>query len=213
MNRGRIIVIEGADASGKTSLGDRIHRVLGSAHRIHLRVHKRLPTWQYSAIRRAARFSCKGDHTILDRHFISEQIYAAVFRGGVTEEMDSFNRDQHKLLERAGAVYVLCTSKDTDASYNRYIEHAKKRSEWFGEDPRMWFVIKRYEQLWYGAHRDDIISPTMKAKGFHSFIDELTMHGGVKHNSMWVKNIHGSTSTMKDILYASNHASKLTHNI
>ena len=67
MNRGRIIVIEGADASGKTSLGDRIHRVLGSAHRIHLRVHKRLPTWQYAAIRRAARFSCKGEHTILDR--------------------------------------------------------------------------------------------------------------------------------------------------
>ncbi len=202
MSRGRIIVIEGADASGKTTLGDRLSKVLGKAHRIHLRVHKRLPMWQYAAIRRAIRFSERGEHTIIDRHFISEQIYAAVFRGGVEGYMNAYNMDQHKLLYEAGATYVLCTSPDTAESYERYMEHARKRDEWFGEDERMYNVIQKYWQLWNGASEDELVCPTKPMRGFHSFIDLLTMNHGVKDHPNWVRNIHMDPRTIESILNA-----------
>ena len=90
---GAIIVVEGADQSGKTTLCRRLVEAHG-ARCMHSRVWRDTVRWHSGIVRRAVRLRDRGEVICLDRHWISEGIYGPIFHGScyadeVAEEFDS----------------------------------------------------------------------------------------------------------------------------
>jgi DNA polymerase III delta prime subunit len=121
-----IIVLEGPDGVGKTTLGQALAKRL-DGHYIHL--HYRFPKamWHYhvAAFEWALRIA-EDRPVIIDRWWASELVYAAAFRGGSPWPM------MGRMLDRAalkhGVTYVLCQPEDKEAYLDHY-HHVKAADE------------------------------------------------------------------------------------
>lgn len=174
-----IICIEGPDGVGKTTLADHFVKKYGatSLHATY-RFKKMIPAYHEALLRKATLVEELGGLAILDRHWVTEAIYARVFRGGTqwppyTHVMDSVFQDQ-------GILTVLCLPNSIEESLDR----RKKRDE---EDPenlerekpvnagkaydrtQMVELYSRYVDLWKG---------NMFCEG-EDRVAELTRTGGV----------------------------------
>lgn len=107
MPRG-IILLEGADASGKTSLAQ-VFREQHAAHYIHGSLYRDPLKWHRAAIRRATRLSGAGNLVIIDRNWLSHLVYGAVFNN---QKYEDEARDLDKTLREMGALTVLCVPSD-----------------------------------------------------------------------------------------------------
>ena len=161
----RIIVLDGPDAVGKTTLAKAIIEKYPKTKYFHLgyRYKDRMFDYHTAAIRVAGKAAVT-HNVILDRWWPSEGCYASIYRGGSAWPL------QGRFLERAGlkygAVYVMCLPDENTAK--RFKKMKEERTEMY-ED------IKEVSELYTKFYNGD---KDHKDKG--NYIDQIILNGGAK---------------------------------
>lgn len=118
-----IIILEGQDASGKTTLANYLlKKYKGTYIHATYRFKNKMPIYHAALLRRALKLS-KNQLVIIDRLFISEYIYAKVFRGGTPwpEAFKMFN----SFCRELNIPIVLCVPETIERGII-WFENAKK---------------------------------------------------------------------------------------
>lgn len=139
-----IIVMEGPDGVGKTVLSMALKKKLDARY-LHLtyRFKNMMSTYHTAAIKLAAR-SAQSSPAIIDRWWISEIIYAQVYRQGSKFIRDYFLLEH--VANRLGVVYVLCLPKDRQTYVSHYNRLKGEREEMY--DHSMEDVYDQYESFY-----------------------------------------------------------------
>lgn len=134
-----VIIIDGPDACGKTTLANRLIEKHGGIY-MHLtyRFANKMPIYHAAMLRKALRLA-KNQLVIIDRMHISEHIYAKVFRGGSKWPwmLNSFNR----FCKNMNIPIVICVPDSVDIGVKWFEQTKKERFEMYDE---MKDVIKEY---------------------------------------------------------------------
>jgi hypothetical protein len=115
-----IIVLEGPDGVGKSSLAKELSSYLGARY-IHLtyRFKDKMHIYHYAAIRLAAHLS-QNQPVVMDRWWPSEIVYADVYRGGSPFIKHYFLLEH--VAAKLGVTYVMCLPKDRE----QYLDHFER---------------------------------------------------------------------------------------
>lgn len=109
MTQAGIIVLEGSDCTGKSTLARELIKANdGQGMILHqgYRWKSRMPTYHLAAVHRAVKLQAAGALVVIDRLWLSEYLYAATFRGG--SPWRGYGAQLQRVLSRYGAVYVFC---------------------------------------------------------------------------------------------------------
>lgn len=159
-----LIVLEGPDGSGKTTLAKALQEKLGGTY-IHLtyRFKGRMFDYHTAAIEQCLRHLQTGP-VILDRWWASEMVYARAFRGKT--EFDMGGRMLDRVGLKHGVQYVLClpesrrdyASHHQNTKEDRYKSkpHALNGREGMVDDQVKVFDLYRQWDTWMGK-REDVI--------------------------------------------------------
>lgn len=146
-----VIVLEGPDCTGKTTLANHFVKNYGATY-IH-------GTWSediekdnhnilMSQIELAMHEAKHGGLVIIDRSWISEFIYADVFRGGTN--WPDLAEDAFVRLLAADAIYIFCMpfgARNTEKHRKRFLERAGKGEEMY-ED--MGKIVEAFQCFLFG---------------------------------------------------------------
>lgn len=144
-----IIVIEGADGTGKTTLAREIIGRFGVDSAVYLHSTYAPDQWSYDVdiLQRAVRAHLDGSVAVIDRHWIGDNVYNRAFRGSPgglwVRRLDS-------VLRRYGTTYVLA-APPVSAAIKLFDEARKQRPEMYDT---MADVARRYRELWDGGAPD-----------------------------------------------------------
>ena len=140
-----ILVLEGADCSGKTTLAKAI---LSHGDIAYLHLSYRYPTamfqYQLAAVMRAVK-EARHRPVVIDRLWMSEAVYAKVYRGG--SPWPEMGRMLDRILQRYGALYIMCVRDDTEEHLRHFAETAKLRHEMYSDISG---VVSEYHSLLNG---------------------------------------------------------------
>jgi hypothetical protein len=164
-----IIIIEGPDAVGKTTLARSIKKLAPDALYIHSRYHKDIWPYHAAALRRAVRHA-RIAPVIMDRHWPSECAYGRAFRAGPAARYNE--RALYRVLERYGACYVLA-APPVEVAVHLHEKASKVRPELFAN---IHHVATIYRHLWKGL--STVGSPEA------SYLEQLS-RSGVSQRSNW----------------------------
>lgn len=150
-NLGALVVIDGPDAAGKTTLANYLLGCDANVGYIHLGYAEGKDLWrmQYFALLKAAIRLSQGKLTVIDRHWPSEQIYSRTYRGG--SNMTAEARGWDRVIRRLCGVYVMAVPTPDSAVFR----HSKKSVEMFPPGPLIRDVANHYWNLWHGHHFGD----------------------------------------------------------
>ncbi len=153
MQQHGIILLEGADASGKTTLA----RLLCREHQaryLHSTVRRDVWRWHLGALRYATRESLDR-LVVLDRLHLSELVYGTVFRGRV-EYGNVGLRCLDRVLRRFCCLTVLCVPSNEGAQWERWQRGRAAGTEHFD---RVVEVMEVYRGLSTNGfqNRDDVV--------------------------------------------------------
>lgn len=140
-----IVVLEGADGTGKTTLGKYLVDNF-DAHYMHLtyRWPNTMFNYHLAAVHRAIKIS-QERLVVVDRCWLSECVYANIFRKG--SKWPELGRMLDRILRRFGAIYVFCMNEDDEQYEINYNELKKTREEMYDNTLE---VSRRYNQIWNG---------------------------------------------------------------
>lgn len=144
-----LIILEGPDAVGKTTLAKAIVKRC-DGHYIHMTYFKNMNVWKEhgKGLMKAVAMSSK-KLVVLDRHWMSEQVYGSVFRDGPVPPHAARMMDR-VILKHAG-LYVMCLPSTKQQAINRYLK--MKAREMYQDEGGMAKVVDRYYELYSGSHR------------------------------------------------------------
>lgn len=144
---GKIILIEGPDSTGKTSLYNAIYELSKSdylhASRYEIGNDKAYEALYHNTLDAALLLRKAGHTIVLDRHLISNIIYDAVF--------ENVFRDNGAFVEQMlGSIDAVVVSlpKDKTVYLDKFAEMKASRAELYGE---MSNIYDAYHTLWTGA--------------------------------------------------------------
>lgn len=144
MNRG-IILLEGSDGTGKTTLAKHIVEKF-DGHYMHLtyRYPNNMFEYHAAALHRAAKIA---HHrvVVLDRQWVSESVYAEVYRGG--SRWPHMGRLFDRVMLKHAGVYVFCLAADLAKYEADYNQLKTSRYEMYDNTTK---VADLYNRLWYG---------------------------------------------------------------
>lgn len=122
-----IIVLEGPDGVGKTTLAHELKTLLGARY-IHLtyRFRDRMNLYHYAAIRLAAHLA-QNQPVIIDRWWPSEIAYAEVYRGG--SKFTKYYFLLEHIATQMGVTYVMCLPEDREKYLSNFEEMRETRTE------------------------------------------------------------------------------------
>lgn len=167
-----VIVLEGADCSGKTTLARELQRTC-SARYLHNRVWPDMWRYHTASLRLAERWASAGDLVVIDRLFLSELTYGRVFRGAPAYDLGA--RCLDRLLQRVGATTVLCVPSDREWQLRNHRYRSHVGAERFGNIER---VVDLYHGLRSGATgepaADDYLSQLTSRRTFGKREDVYT---------------------------------------
>lgn len=130
MKKSGILILEGADASGKSTLARFLRDEFGARH---LRTHPSKNQWRnhLAAYLRAVKLAEQGHLVVVERHWISECAYGTALedRGGCVYPVAA--RCFDRLWLRAAALYVLCVPQDLKRQLQRHDEGVPGKVERF----------------------------------------------------------------------------------
>lgn len=141
-----IIVLEGPDGTGKTTLAKKFIECCGASY-LHLtyRCKERHDLYLKAAFNHCIdKIVSTRKPIILDRWWISEMIYAEVFRNGT--KWPQLGRELHLKLMQAGGCYVFCLPVSTKDYLERFDNLKKTRAEMFDS---VTDLLKLYNDTFY----------------------------------------------------------------
>ena len=159
-----IIIFDGPDGVGKTTLINHIKKMYNNSYYMHLRVHKNMKLWHTASARLAIKKRLEGKLVLLDRHWPSEQCYSYIYRSG-----PSYNpKEIYQTLQNQGTLYVWCIPEDTQkVKENHRINRVKRHEEYFDIDS----VVNYYYQHWFGKpKRTNFLSDLSPLRERENFI-------------------------------------------
>lgn len=138
-----IIVLEGADGTGKTTLARELVKRYGAFY-IHNGLWPNMWQRHLAAVDLAVKKSQR-QLVIIDRLYLSEQIYGQVFRAGPAYDLGA--RCLDRVLQRHGALTVLCVRQNLKAHLEHFEKLKRTRPEKFAS---MKLIAQRYLDLLKG---------------------------------------------------------------
>jgi len=191
MRRG-IIILEGPDASGKTTLAKGLFDYymktplvpLGCPPRFQLGYtpvqfiarsgpRRNIGAYQLAALHKALGFD---GITIIDRHWISEEVYGSVYRPRVTPVSFQTSRFMFDMLLNLPCLYVMCNPAADKAPFLHVATMEQGIEQRFKEDDRM-EQVRRLFRLIAGDACSDRATPTGLANG--SLAMAIARNGGM----------------------------------
>lgn len=131
-----IIIIEGADGSGKTTLAERLISDNGHGKYLHAeyKFKNKIPIYHLALLKKAIKLS-KNTLVIIDRLHISEYIYAKVFRGGTKwpHQLQDFN----KICKHLHIPIIICIPDSIQRGVEWFNENKNKRFELYNNVERI----------------------------------------------------------------------------
>lgn len=158
-----VIVIEGADASGKTTLAKYLVERFDGEY-VHMTYYKDCWTAHLNCIHKVIKLAEK-KLVIVDRHWISESIYAKIFRQGSQYPLSA--RFMDRMFIKMGAIYIMCIPSNEKEQIKRHA--SRKEDEMYDNINR---VIVAYNDFFHGNDRlnifttDDYCLSFMRTGGF-----------------------------------------------
>lgn len=150
---GGLVILDGPDACGKTTLAKALLDG-DEAGYVHLTYD---PTWedpnrtlwklQYFSLVKAAIRLDQGKLTVIDRHWMSEQVYARVYRGG--SDLTAESRQWDRVIQRLCGVYVICAPQPESATSRHHMMH-EERSEMYPPSDDILAVARKFRKLYDG---------------------------------------------------------------
>jgi thymidylate kinase len=139
-----ILLIEGADCAGKTTLCEALMKHLDGAQYVHHTQLTNSITDFARTLMEASDRRREGKWTVIDRLWISEMIYGPIMR--------DVNRDPDGVIARMchafGVLTVMCVRSDITKHIAHFRETHKTRDEYAAA--KIETVIQAYHDLWYG---------------------------------------------------------------
>lgn len=180
-----LIVLDGPDASGKSTLAEKIKKVVPETEIIHLTWSKELEqvmdTYQLGLLHHAISLS-KEKLVVIDRLWISEMIYSHVFRSGT--KYPSLWHECVQLLDSAKAINILCLPEKHEWTKN-YQNMVMTRDEMYGMDERMLDVYNAYADLYFGTNHEKyqgILSELIKSSPLR-LLQNYVLYDFTVHNA------------------------------
>lgn len=143
-----IIVIDGPDACGKTTWAQEFCRLFDGRY-MHLTLRKKMLEHQVVSLHLASKWALECP-VVIDRHWISEQIYGGVYRGGTTIAHEAGRLD-YLFTDVVGAVYVIAILKDPVIMAKAHAQSSLVRDEMYVPDQRVLEVARGYYDIWHGT--------------------------------------------------------------
>lgn len=140
-----IVLLEGADSAGKTTLAKSLRQNYGARY-IHGKLFKDPLRSHTAALRLALRWVAKDELVVIDRHWISHLIYGKVF---LNQRYDKTGAETFDLILRnVGARTVLCIPSDKRRQEHDWEDgRGKGKTEHFNSVRE---VIELYQYLAFG---------------------------------------------------------------
>ena len=163
-----IIIIEGSDASGKSTLAKKLAiKYNGIIFHQTYRFKNKIPIYHMTILRKALKLS-KKQLVILDRLHISEYIYGKVFRKEKRWPwmLNSFNR----FCKELNIPIILCIPESIKEGIKWFEETKNKRIEMFNDMTKILEEYLKYAE----NHKDVIIYNRNLSIEYHSWYDDYT---------------------------------------
>jgi hypothetical protein len=180
-----LIILEGPDGSGKTTLARRIQETCGASY-LHCtcRYLDRMFTYHTAILLHALLLINKtGKPCIIDRWWPSEYIYGATYRGGT--KFPHYGRLFDRILLTFGGVYVWCLPSDLKRYVEKFKELVDSGREKFTDVTKMTEVYQRYHDTWYGYHTHK--GGSYLNKKYDGYLDAWFENGGARNQCHVVK--------------------------
>lgn len=172
-----LLLIDGPNAAGKSFLANTIQQLYPGTKIVHCTYRFGKIMWHYhlAALRRCLRHAESG-LVVLDRSWMSEEIYAHVYRDGTAWPQEG--RIMQKLLLKHAVISVVCIL-DRQSATDQVLKHRQVgyHSPQFVAKPAV--VAERYWQLWHGAEKSGAVPIT--------YVDSIIETGGFKKSSFSAK--------------------------
>lgn len=140
-----LILLEGADGTGKTTLAKFLVERYGG-HYIHLtyRYPNNMFEYHAAALHRAVKLS-ESRLVVLDRQWVSESLYAEAYRGGT--KWPHMGRLFDRVMLKHAGLYVFCLADSLTTHAERFEKLKTERPELFDNATK---VASLYERLYWG---------------------------------------------------------------
>lgn len=148
MNPG-IIVLDGTDMAGKTTLANALIKKYGG-HYLHAtyRFKDRIELYHLGLLRLAIKLhEADGKMVVMDRWWPSEMIYGDVYRNG-NRVCNAGFRILHRLALRHGVSYVMCYRESREKLMEEYVKHHAQRNEMYAADDRVMQIHDGFKELY-----------------------------------------------------------------
>ena len=155
-----LIVIDGCDGTGKTTLAEAICRRFNGRY-LHntYRWKDKMPLYHTASLHYALKLA-RHQLVVIDRLWMSEAIYADVYRGG--SPWPHMGRTIDRIVRRFAGVYIITQSP---AGHKEHFEKLKSEREEMYDDVDE--VRSRYDQLFLGGYTGHD----------HDYVQQLSVHG------------------------------------
>jgi len=144
-----IIIVEGPDATGKSTWTDKFCEKY-SGRKVHLTLRKNMHAYQVGSLHLALKWSQECP-VVIDRHWPSENIYAGAYRGGTNLKEES--KWMAKLMADLGIFYVVALMKSPDRMIEAHAETFKNRKEMYSPSDNYRQVVLGYWDWWFGTRQ------------------------------------------------------------
>lgn len=142
-----IIVIEGPDAVGKTTWARKYCENHGARY-LHLTLRQAMFKHQAMSLAIAVRWSRKTP-VLIDRHWPSEQLYAAAYRGGSPIAAEAAKLDA--VMTALGVTYVVALLSTPEKTFDSLRRMRAERHEMYEPDERYQDLVHAYFDWWHGT--------------------------------------------------------------
>jgi thymidylate kinase len=163
-----VVILDGPDATGKTTLAKELLKIAGPKYSKYYHLSYKYPDnmflYQLAALHLADKWSHFGI-VVIDRQWMSEGVYASVYRGG--SKWPHMGRMMDRAFRGMGTVNVVCIPENIDDHNILFNKMKNTRYEMYDNQRN---VAKRFLDFWDGN----------KDSTGNDYVSQLTRLGGVK---------------------------------
>lgn len=145
MSKPFLLILEGPDACGKTTLGQALaHNYNGEYFHLTYRFPNKMPQYQEVMLRKALKVMHeKQCPVVIDRLWVSEKLYADVYRGGSPWPL--MGRYFTRLINRFAGIHLFCLPPNLETGIQWHADAKGERPEMYDDISE---IIKAYVDVY-----------------------------------------------------------------